>query len=732
MTSQLPDNPCLARCAPLLVALLLAAAPLRAQADPCTATLPHLPSPDLYCMHLVAAPRAPASASGHLALDIAPGPFSIAVTREGVHRYRPRLTLAGLPVASAMTPDARGYVAWVTTPRYAEWTSLGAVANGITTLPEVALNQFVVVITAERDLAVREPTGPVVLRGGSPSTRMQPPDFQELSVGVVGLTAAEAAGQGDHAAHAAPAEPGAPVRWTTVPMPDGFAMLPAEMLLRPAVGAQLPMGDAATPMVRRREVVRLTDGDTLTLVAGTVRKRIHGREYVMLGFNGQIPGPLLQVARGTSVTVHFVNQLDQPSSVHWHGLRQDWRMDGAPPLSQDPVPAGGRFTYTLRFPDAGLYWYHPHVREEMQQDLGLSGNIMVAGMTGLPSVTREEVLLLDDLLIGSDGLVPFGLEAPTHALMGRFGNQLLVNGEPRWSDTLRAGETLRLWFTNAANTRTFNLAASNATLHLVAADMGPFPRPLTVESVVLAPAERYAVDVTPTGDGPVILTNRVQAIDHLFGRFVGQVDTVGVIHVPTLPSTPHPSPLTNFRGTSTAEMPVPVAEVRGEGDASPDFVFEFGLRPTDLPFVTERMMLLDSAYFHPVEWSGTMPMMNWATTARQAKWFVRDATTGRENEAASFTVRRGDVRTIRLVNPRNSLHAMQHPVHMHGQRFMVVAVNGVATDPAHRAWKDTVLLPAGGTVDLVVEFTNPGHWMLHCHIAEHVESGMMTHFTVEE
>jgi FtsP/CotA-like multicopper oxidase with cupredoxin domain len=725
MTSLLPINTCHAWCAPLVAALLLGASPMGAQADPCTATLPHLPSPDLYCMHLVAAPRAPASASGHLALDIAPGPFSIAVTREGVHRYRPRLTLSGLPAASAISPDARGYIAWVTTPRYAEWTSLGAVANGVTGLPEVALNQFVVVITAERDLAVREPSGPVVLRGGSPSTRMQPPDFQELSVGVVGLTAAEAAGHSEHAAHAAPALPDEPLRWTTVPMPEGFAMLPAEMLLRPAVGAQLPTGNAATPMVRRREMVRLNDGDTLTLVAGTVRKRIHGREYVMFGFNGQIPGPLLQVARGTSVTIHFENQLDQPSSVHWHGLRQDWRMDGAPPLSQDPVPAGGRFTYTLRFPDAGLYWYHPHVREEMQQDLGLSGNIMVQGMAGLPRVTREEVLLLDDLLIGSDGLVPFGLEAPTHALMGRFGNQLLVNGEPRWSDTMRSGETLRLWFTNAANTRTFNLAASNATMRLVAADMGAFPGPLHVESVVLAPAERYAVDITPTGDGPVVLTNRVQAIDHLFGRFVGQVDTVGVIAVDRGPRTEDRGPRTVPRSPFTVHRSPPPP-------ASPDFIFEFGLRPTDLPFVTERMMLLDSAYFHPVEWSGTMPMMNWATTARQAKWFVRNAVTGGENEAASFSVRRGDVRTIRLVNPRNSLHAMQHPVHMHGQRFMVVAVNGVATDPAHRAWKDTVLLPAGGTVDLVVEFTNPGHWMLHCHIAEHVESGMMTHFTVEE
>jgi FtsP/CotA-like multicopper oxidase with cupredoxin domain len=123
-----------------------------------------------------------------------------------------------------------------------------------------------------------------------------------------------------------------------------------------------------------------------------------------------------------------------------------------------------------------------------------------------------------------------------------------------------------------------------------------------------------------------------------------------------------------------------------------------------------------------------MPMMNWASTSRQAEWFVRDAITGQENAAARFTVPRGEHRVIRLVNLRNSIHAMQHPVHLHGQRFLVLAVNGV--EPTARAWKDTVLLPAGATVDILVEFSNPGHWMLHCHIAEHMESGMMTHFEV--
>jgi len=705
--------------------------PLAAQGDPCVSGGLHRPSDDLYCLYLVAAPRAPAGVSGHAILDIAPGPFTVAVTRDGIHRYRPRLVLDGLPAVRDFAPQASAYVAWATTPRYGEWVRLGAVTNGTTTLAEIAFNQFIIVVTAEHDAATTERSGPVILRGGSPSTRMQPPDFMEFATGVIGMTADELAAQGDHSAHQmhqATSATDTVVRWTTVPMPEGFAMLPAEMALRPDVGAHLPRAVATTPMARRAEVVTLADGDTLRLTAGVVRKRIHGREHVMLGFNGQIPGPVLQVERGTSVTVHFINELDQPSSVHWHGLRQDWTMDGAPPLSQDPVPPGATFTYTLKFPDAGLYWYHPHVREEMQQDLGLSGNIMVQGMEGLPHVGREELLLLDDILIGDDGLVPFGLEHPTHALMGRFGNVILINGEPRWQDSVRAGEPIRLWFTNAANTRTFNVVASNAIMRLVAADMGPYAAPIDVESVVIAPAERYGVDIFPDGSGDVVITNQVQALDHLYGQFVAQIDTLGVISVPRL--TPV---LQLYQHPAETRGDVPDQNPRiSPSPLTPHHVFEFGLRPRDLPFTTSRMMLLDSAYFHPVEWSGTMPMMNWATTAAQAEWFVRDALTGLENEAAAFTVKRGDIRTMRLVNPRNSLHAMQHPVHIHGQRFVVMAVNGVPTDPAHRAWKDTVLLPAGGTVDLVVEFSNPGHWMLHCHIAEHVESGMMTHFTVEE
>ena len=145
--------------------------------------------------------------------------------------------------------------------------------------------------------------------------------------------------------------------------------------------------------------------------------------------------------------------------------------------------------------------------------------------------------------------------------------------------------------------------------------------------------------------------------------------------------------------------------------------------------MTQRLMQLDSIYFAPVEWSGTMPMMNWASTGRQVRWILRDPATGRENMDIDWRFRRGEPVKLRLVNERLSFHGMQHPIHLHGQRFLVLAVNGVPNDDL--AWKDTVLVPAGSVVDIVLDPSNPGRWMLHCHIAEHLSAGMMMAFTVE-
>ncbi len=140
-------------------------------------------------------------------------------------------------------------------------------------------------------------------------------------------------------------------------------------------------------------------------------------------------------------------------------------------------------------------------------------------------------------------------------------------------------------------------------------------------------------------------------------------------------------------------------------------------------------MNFESVYRHPVEWSGTMPEMDWVATGRAARWILRERATSRENMDIHWRFRVGDVVKLRLVNDRQSLHAMQHPIHIHGQRFLVTSVNGVPND--HLVWKDTVLVPTGFTTDVLLELSNPGKWMLHCHVAEHIETGMRMVFEVD-
>jgi FtsP/CotA-like multicopper oxidase with cupredoxin domain len=612
---------------------------------------------------------------------------------------------------------------------------LGVATEGRTRLDEIDFDKFVILVSAERSTSAREPAGRIVLRGMSPSTRLQPPELIQFSLGAVRDTTPAGSGAATdhgHAAHVHPAATGdSSVRWTTIPMPRGLTMLPAEMALRPATAPYLPrVGSLTATPVRSREVVRLANGDTLRLVAGLVTRTFKGRTLTMFGFNGQHPGPLLQVPQGAEIIVEFANALDQPSTIHWHGVRLDNRFDGIPGLTQEAVPAGGRFTYHVRFPDAGIYWYHPHVREDIQQELGLYGNMLVRSLRAdyFSPAHREEVLMLDDLLVGDDGLVPFGKDSATHALMGRFGNVFLVNGEPSYSMRARAGEIVRFYLTNVSNTRTFNLSFPGARVKVVAGDVGNFEREEWVESVVIAPAERYVVHVRFDRGGLVPLVNRVHAIDHLFGRFREETDTLGVISVSKgrAPSSVTDAFATLRTDTATSAE---LARVRRLAASAPVHTLVLGIETRGLPFITRQLMQLDSMYFNPVEWSGTMPSMNWASTTDQIRWVIRDPDTGRENMDIDWRFRRGDVVRVRVVNERRSLHAMQHPIHFHGQRFLVLAVNGAPK--RNLAWKDTVLIPAGATVDLLLELSNPGRWMAHCHIAEHLSANMMMGFTVQ-
>ncbi len=519
-----------------------------------------------------------------------------------------------------------------------------------------------------------------------------------------------------------------------IPSPSGvpMMMLPGMANYQPGITPFLPGRDLdpdTLTAARPRDIVPLAEGDTLDLEAMFVRRIIGGRTFVMYGFNGQYPGPLIRVRAQTTVVIRFINHIDLPATVHWHGVRLDNRFDGVPGVTQEPVQPGETFLYRVHFPDAGIYWYHPHHREDVQQELGLYGNMLVDSPDSAfyNPVNREETLMLDDLLLRNDGIAPFGKEAANHALMGRFGNVFLVNGETDYRLQVQRGEVVRFYVTNVSNTRIYNLVFDGAPIKVVGGDIGKFEHERWVPGVVIAPAERYVVEVRFDRSGTFALTNRVQTIDHFRGEFRAMIDTLGQVIANDEPATPDYSPAFEELRTN-AEVVADIEHYRDQFTRPPDHELLLTIRVSDLPSGMIQFMSIDTAYYPPVEWTDVMPMMNWVSNATNTHWLLRDVATGAENMDIDWRIPQGDVFKLRLRNDANAFHPMSHPIHLHGQRFLVLERDGVPND--NFVWKETVLIPVGTTVDLLVDASNPGAWMLHCHIAEHLEAGMGMVFRV--
>ena len=204
------------------------------------------------------------------------------------------------------------------------------------------------------------------------------------------------------------------------------------------------------PEAQAVTVVRLHDGDEIELRIRPVRKRVGDDVLRMLAYNDSIPGPILHVDQGSHLTVEVRNDGDMEATVHWHGLRVENRYDGVPFETQAPIPVGGHYTQQLQFPDAGVYWYHPHIREDYGLELGLYGTVVVepSDPSYWAPADRFLTLTLDDLLVEDHKIAPFLRSGPTYTAMGRFGNVMLVNGDTAFVDNARVGEVVRMYLVN--------------------------------------------------------------------------------------------------------------------------------------------------------------------------------------------------------------------------------------------------------------------------------------------
>jgi FtsP/CotA-like multicopper oxidase with cupredoxin domain len=260
---------------------------------------------------------------------------------------------------------------------------------------------------------------------------------------------------------------------------------------------------------------------------------------------------------------------------------------------------------------------------------------------------------------------------------------------------------------------------------VIGSDVSKFEREEWAESLVIGPAERYIVEVR--FDEEQVLENRLQVLDHTFGGFFTETMELGRIEVSEAAARGLPRSFESLREHEDVKRDI--EPYRSQFSREVDKELLLTLETEGLPAPLVRRMRADSAYFAPVEWTETMPEMNFPTTGSQIRWTLRDNVTGKEDLDIDWRFTEGDVIKLRLVNDRDAIHAMQHPFHIHGQRFLVLSRNGAPT--RNLVWKDTLLVATGETVDILLELSNPGRWMAHCHIAEHLETGMKLVFTVD-
>ena len=391
-------------------------------------------------------------------------------------------------------------------------------------------------------------------------------------------------------------------------------------------------------------------------------------------YNNKIPGPIIRAKEGTVISIDVDNQLTEPTSIHWHGLRIDNAMDGVPGVTQDPILPGARFTYRLDLQEAGTFWYHPHFNAGEQLERGLKGVLIVEEREKLP-YTKEVVWLIDDWRFQEDGQIyPHFNIHPDLMHDGRWGNAITTNGRSKPEITVSPGDRLRLRIINGANARIFSQTLEGLPAKVIAVDGRPVSKIFSFDRFILSPGNRVDLDVTIPADA-------AGKRFFLKDQFTQRSHMLGIIEVD------------NKKPQAPPEFDPPLA-----GDFIPAHLFE----------KVEVSKTWDLSAIR-----GGRFGIGWAMN--QKLWPDADK--------ADFKL--GKPVKIRFANRTNRLH----PMHIHGAFFRVLEINGETAVEAFT--RDTVLVGPNETIVIGLVPEHKGIWLAHCHIQAHAESGMMTTVTFE-
>jgi suppressor of ftsI len=520
---------------------------------------------------------------------------------------------------------------------------------------------------------------------------------------------------------------------------------------------------AAPASVRPTREVRLVPGadPPFKLSMVPVTREINGIQRPGIAYDWSIPGPVFRVRQNDRVQLTVKNGTDRPTTLHPHGLRlDDYKSDGVPHVGQHPIPPGGTFTHNLNFPDPGLYWYHPHIQDWGVRELGAYGTFLVepADPDYYSPVNREQILALDDIL----NLAPEGdidLDHPTHVLWGMWGDTMLVNGQPSTFPDgkpralpqlqgVKRGEVIRFHALNAADARPFNLRLRHkdsgawVDLKAVASDLSKHQREQKTAGVLLAPAERQTFEVLLERAGEYELVNDKDTGVDVLGTFQVSAEEVAQSYAKEFHTL-----RTNGDVVADIQRFEPYFDKAPDkrliltvGDAAERPIVArppWSQLPEGEPLWSRRSGLTLDAANRP---AGPDAFV-WKIVDPDT--LVTDPDSGLQRPATNDEIRWSFQQTFRDGAPPTKIHVYsdngQHPLHFHGQRFLVLSVNGKKNPDLQ--WKDTFLMQSGDReAEILLDNSHPGVWMFHCHIGRHAldlgdeyqhEHRMTGHFTVE-
>jgi FtsP/CotA-like multicopper oxidase with cupredoxin domain len=411
----------------------------------------------------------------------------------------------------------------------------------------------------------------------------------------------------------------------------------------------------------------------LEIVAAPTEVQIaDGPPLRVWAYDGRAPGPTLRIRLGDELRVHFVNRLPQETTIHWHGVRVPNAMDGVPHVTQPPVQPGESFTYAFTPKDAGTYWFHPHVRGSEQVERGLHGVLIVEDRDP-PPYSQDVMWVIDDWRLDeAQQIDPRFNTRHDLAHDGRWGNLRTVNGRTDEVLHVRPGERIRLRMLNCANGRIIAPHFGSLRPTIIAVDGKYLREPIALDRFEMAPGNRLDLDIVVDAQSSELVT----VVDTFSPRRVTSIAAIAIdgtsVHTPSFPSP------------ASAHVPA----------------WRDGL---DAPLHHDFRMNAQAGGEYGITWS-----------------FDGQAFAGHEHHHESLTLERGRFHRIRFTNESARLH----PIHMHGTFFRVLARDGVPQDEPF--FRDTVLVHARESVDLGLVPTDLGSWMVHCHILEHAEAGMMT------